>query len=225
MHKGIDPLDAEYLKHRLELFETITEPSVRGQTSLRFDWILLIDHRSPEWLVTKLKRMAHVIPLSAKLDDTSLYHTLVENGFLNRSVPSLTTRLDNDDAIAPEFIEEVSHHAARLQPLDDRIILNFSEGEVLELHTNILRPARNLSNAFITLRTTLPETVYGFQHHLAAQHGALVQLPGSARWRRTLHSSNISGPYSHCHWADSNPEMRSEETLTPSHRSPRDQCS
>ncbi len=90
-----------WMNHRKKLFEDWTYPSVMAQTSKNFKWIVMIDENTPE----KWYKDYDFTPL---LMNFSSYNPCVK--YLKKNCKSdwiITTRLDNDDWIAPTFIEEI----------------------------------------------------------------------------------------------------------------------
>ena len=108
-------LDPDWLARRFDLFEKYCLPSVAAQTAGNFTWMVYFDAATPQPLRDRIEACRRVFPfvpyfagaISAAFWPRSLEETLVEEG-PGRTPWLLTTRFDNDDALAND-------HVARLQ--------------------------------------------------------------------------------------------------------------
>lgn len=99
----IDPL--VWLEQRKTLFQRYCLPSLRGQTVRDFRVILSISPATPTGYFDFLKQIDDLdIELHAGAFDRACKCSLFQRA---GSELLLTTRLDNDDAIAPAFVERV----------------------------------------------------------------------------------------------------------------------
>ena len=100
----------------------------------------------------------------------------------------LTTRLDNDDALNPRFIETVQSHA---RP-GVREFLNPTYGLIVAYGR--LYRHRGYSNPFITLSEPAAEsrTVLIDQHALLARHGPVRQFALPDAWIQVVHGGNLA---------------------------------
>lgn len=83
----------EWMKHRLELFKA-TKESVLSQDAA-FDWVVSFDERTPIELMDEVCTFPTMHPV------TDLVQSFQPDGWL------LSTRLDNDDILLPNAIEEI----------------------------------------------------------------------------------------------------------------------
>jgi hypothetical protein len=184
--RGFDDrhLDAEWLERRLELFALICAPSVEAQTSQDFTWIVFVDPASPKWLVDGIASAApfavvtEVSGFRARGEFTEAVRALAGQG------PWLTSRLDNDDALARDFIERARAHAVEGY-------LSFAEGAQLDLTRGRASLARFTSNSFLTRRAT-DGTVLEVAHRAASP---LTELEGSPAWLVVAHGGNVMNGY------------------------------
>src|SRR4051794_4900698 len=118
-------LDKEWLRDRLAEFETFCAPSVEAQTTRDFSWLVLCDEESPSWFKAAMSSNGDLItPLFlGDVTNATLPALLKERGYVDR--PGLiTSRLDNDDAIARNLLETVQD----LYVGQERLFVNFPLG-------------------------------------------------------------------------------------------------
>lgn len=107
-----------WMAHRMELFERYHLPSIDAQSWSNFSCYYLIDNATPFRAYDKIKRGI------GSSDET--HHSMeraLERAQLSANCLGydwlVTTRLDNDDAIEPRFIERVQDHLAPRRMLID----------------------------------------------------------------------------------------------------------
>jgi len=115
------------MEHRARIFSAWTAPSVRTQTVRDFDWLLLIDPRTPRrWRHRILKiagfRRASLVEVPL---ETSIFPEQNSCAAIVRAIRPLvdptaelllTTRLDTDDVLHRRAIERVRAVAAEVAP-------------------------------------------------------------------------------------------------------------
>ncbi|MBN1817863.1 MAG: hypothetical protein JW828_10915 [Sedimentisphaerales bacterium] len=100
---GVRLPPAEWMEHRVRLFETFTLPSVRSQTCQNFIWLLLMDHRTPPryklWIESfRIPNLVAVYLTCRGLDNQAIAAAVmkqIEPG----EYDLITTEVDSDDAI------------------------------------------------------------------------------------------------------------------------------
>jgi hypothetical protein len=108
----------EWLSHRIELFEKYTIPSILKQTSKNFTWLWLCDSvYHVDWikeLASKYIDQINIVPIfqSGTMDAwQSHFINYINQNVAKKDIEFLiTSRLDNDDMLAPEYIETVQKH-------------------------------------------------------------------------------------------------------------------
>lgn len=109
-----NPIKKKYVNYRLKLFEFSCLPSIRGQSSQDFIWIILIDQSLEDIKKHELKELVKNLPnvkvvdfkTSMKLDGLNLLRPMV-----NESTKYLlTTNIDDDDILPINFVEEMHNH-------------------------------------------------------------------------------------------------------------------
>ena len=180
-----------WLRNRVDLFERYTVPSMRGQSSRDFTWMIYFDPESPSWLIDRLA------PLAAERLFTPLYRESVEWQDVARDAREvsggarevlLTTNLDNDDAIAPDF-------ASRLQTLaatNPGSAIFLANGLIVQNGAVYLR--HDPENAFCSVSETWanPVTAWRDWHTLLHNHFPVVSDGGNPGWLQVVHGQNVS---------------------------------
>lgn len=180
-----------WLQDRVQLFERHTVPTVRAQTAKNFRWIVYFDTESPEWLISRLR----------PLIDSRLFFPIFREavGWLDvredaREVSGalgdilITTNLDNDDAIATDFVERLQGAA---QPgIREAIFL--SHGLIRSGGRVFLRVDRN--NAFCSVAEPWDDaqTAWRDWHILLGKHMPTRVVGGQPAWLQVIHTRNVS---------------------------------
>lgn len=189
---GAGPDDA-WLADRLRLFETYCVPSVRRQTCRDFTWLVFFDAATPARWRSRFEALAASAGFRAVFLDTPF-----DGGRASRAITRLglddapylvTSRLDNDDALAPHFVAAVQR-AVRPRDLE---FLNLPLGYQLAGGRVFLRPY--LAGSFASLVERRREepwrTVHFVQHHLIGHH-PVRQLRSGPAWLQVVHGGNLA---------------------------------
>lgn len=189
-------VDDDGLRHRLGLFRSFTLTSVRAQTSRSFRWFVLCDEDSPPWLLSELE--AEPVVEVLRMGEWAVEAFVETIGpHVRRGARLVTTRLDNDDALATDLVERVQPLA---RPLDVGFIL-FPNG--LFYSEGLLHCGRDDLNAFVTrVESTSARTVYEFPHIEVARHGPVVQHR-DRMWIQVVHDCKV---YNHVRGTLSSPD-------------------
>lgn len=183
-----------WLAERFDLFERYCLPSVAAQTERRFHWIVYFDADTPEPFRARIEACRAVQPF------TPYFTPLFPAEGWPRSVREtldapapwlLTTRLDNDDALAADFVARL--RAAALEAPLRRGALNFTNGYIMA--GGRLYAHSHPSNAFASWLEPWDEamrTAPSIAHMEFAEHGPVRQIGGAAAWMQIVHGGNVS---------------------------------
>jgi hypothetical protein len=185
-------LQTEWLTARLALFEQYCLPSVAGQRGADFHWLVFFDAASPTWLREKIAAYGPLITplyIEGEATDQVIADSVVRSGLV-RSPYLLTTRLDNDDALAMS-------HLARVEGAfnyQDREFLEFPFG--LQIFRGHLYDVYWPSNPFLSLIEKVQSgnrfsTVLCVAHNRVRSAGSVKRIVCSAQWLQVLHGSNL----------------------------------
>lgn len=197
----------DWLATRFQLFEEFCLPSVAAQSSRDFTWIIYFDKDTPQAFKDRIAALQREVRFEAYY--TGLFpasgwpHSLVE--VLGPLPPVvLTSRLDNDDALAVDYMARTraaaEMHAAALAagpvpPAGPRVGIVLTNG-FIRSPSGAYAIAHDC-NAFTSWleRTENPDTLMtamGIAHMEAASSGPLVQVPGPGGWLQVVHGGNVS---------------------------------
>ncbi|WP_394768413.1 glycosyltransferase [Lacisediminihabitans sp.] len=180
-----------WLRTRVALFEKYCVPSVLGQTSSNFRWLIYLDPESPEWLrglVADYERAGTFVPIyresvspSELLDDI---RALTGAG----GSTLITSNLDNDDALAVDFVQRLQDTA----PAVPRAALYFSHGLIKSPAGLYFRTDRH--NAFCSVRETweAPDTCWVDWHDRLPRRMPVQLIGGEPGWLQVVHGTNVS---------------------------------
>jgi hypothetical protein len=187
---GVDP---DWLRDRFELFNRYCLPSLVAQTQQSFSWILFFDRNTPEPFAEKVRGLAQQYPNIHPVfcDDLPIdrVREVVQSVVPVAPKWLLTTRLDNDDGVHPEFVATLQ----RAQRFKQAEVLNVPFGIILSGERAYLR--RDTSNAFISLSEPFDnfKTVFSITRHVYAHESYPVRQVGEQpMWLQVVHAKNIS---------------------------------
>lgn len=180
-----------WLRDRIELFEKFCLPSVRAQTNRNFHWIIYLDPESPIWLKNRMN------DLNVPEIFTLIYRSSVSEGERISDIKAvcgpfrrmlITTNLDNDDALATDFVERLQE----LPPDSSRNAVYFIDGVIRQgrrLYKN-----RDRSNAFCSVRESWesPVTCWADWHDRLGLVMPVTEIEGPPAWLQVVHSTNVS---------------------------------
>lgn len=180
-----------WLRRRVQLFEEYCLPSVLAQTAQEHSWLVYFDPESPDWLMSKIAGWAATGRLTPRFTKAVSRDDLVRDlraVTRARTGHLLTTNLDNDDAIAVDFVARLQE-AATSEP---RTAIYFSQGLILS--GNGVYARRDRRNAFCSVRESwdAPQTCWSEWHNLLGQHMAVLEIDGRPAWLQVVHGTNVS---------------------------------
>lgn len=180
-----------WLRIRIELFEKFCLPSVLAQTNKNFHWIIYLDPESPEWLKERMASLNEsgvfrpIYRSQVSIEDRQCDLKEVSGG---SGRVLLTTNLDNDDALAADFVERIQQ-----LPLDsNRTAIYFANGLIRQGSNLYVR--RDKSNAFCSVGESWdnPLSCWADWHNRLALHMPVLSLGGDPAWLQTVHTTNVS---------------------------------
>ena len=213
-----DLYDLEWLKKRQKLFEHFTIPSVMSQTNKNFEWILVSDTRTPdefkkilnnypatilyhdfenfEWENAPVEDMSDpIMKRSVQLE----YISSVISDFIGKQGTDyiITSRCDNDDAIAVNHIDKIQVSADKYwnnKEFTDRFWVNIVRG--FKWDRGMVYPKSTNKSPFISF--VEPDngdllTTYQCCHTLAPKSKfEVVNIrEGHPTWMQVIHDDNL----------------------------------
>lgn len=180
-----------WLRDRVALFERYCLPSVLAQSSQFFDWIIYFDPETPGWLRERIE--AHTETRSY----TPVFRTSVSPADLAADIDKITGRcgtrlitssLDNDDALAVDFVERLQAAARR----PGRTAVYLSRGLIKSGRRVYLRV--DPTNAFpsVVEDWSSAVTCWADWHNLLGNQMPVLELLGDPGWLQVIHGTNVS---------------------------------
>lgn len=199
---GMDTRSAEWLSRRFELFETYCVPSVANQTEKQFLWFCLFADDTPvgwlDRLVDVRKRCKQFYPLLLS-DEEGQDHETVIACFLetihSQGQMVITLRIDNDDAIANDFIEKavvVANHQK-----ENKAVYWYEKGIQYYHHKKVafVYKAPHNHYPFLVVKNSCEgeRNILAFSHrgNLPEEYGRSVIPVSNAMWMEVIHDDNV----------------------------------
>jgi hypothetical protein len=188
-----------WLAGRFELFERYCLPTLAAQKGVSaggFRWIVYFDDGTPEPFRARIEACRGVADFHPFFTPIfpgeqwgiSARAVLAAEG---RAAPwLLSTRLDNDDGLAVDFVGRVQAAVAAAPPR--RAAFNLTNGYVFDGRRAYAHA--HPSNAFASLLEPweTARTVSDVQHMDLAAAGPVVQVGGPGGWLQVVHGGNVS---------------------------------
>ena len=188
-------LDPEWLAGRFDLFEKYCLPSVAAQTARDFHWLIYFDAATPEPLRERIEACRRIFPFVPCFADevtAAFWPRSLAEALPGRTPWILTTRFDNDDALASDHVARLQAAVSRQAP-PVRGSLNFPRGFVLE--GGRIYALTHLANAFASWLEPWGDktrTAFAINHLRMARLAPVAQLDGAAAWLQVVHGGNVS---------------------------------
>lgn len=183
----------EWLIHRFDLFEQFCMPSVQSQSCQSFTWLVFFDVDTPAVFKEKIAAYAAEWSNFQPCYVDSLPHEKVLS-IVREYVDAkylISTRLDNDDAVAVDFVERVQAHFCH-QVFE---FVDFKIGYALDAINRKLytRNYPNHASPFASLieQSEDFQTVWCGQHIKLHQFGPLRNVRDSPAWLQVMHDQNV----------------------------------
>jgi hypothetical protein len=205
---GLDartPEGSTWLRRRMTLFRSLCLPSVRSQRARHpFRWLIICDdgHGSPDWFREQICQAvagcAEIVWIQ-KTPATTLRSIVADLVSAGNAEVLVTTRLDNDDALARGFLDRVQQEV--IESGDQFRFLNFPLGLQLsgtpdgaKFSARSLRKIVDPSNAFLSLAERTcgrpPLTVFAGKHSGVIDRYPTRQLRARPMWLQAIHGDN-----------------------------------
>jgi len=167
------------ISERLYVFENITLPSIRNQTDKDFTFFILIGDSMPAHYTERLLAMVEGVPqIIVRSFEPMGYRKAIRRIFHEAVDTShkwvIQFRLDDDDAVAVDFVQRVRRNAIRTMPIFEetgKLAIDFNQGYVFELKDGEIL-ATHVKRAYwtpalaVVLSTGDPKNVLNFPHHV-----------------------------------------------------------
>jgi hypothetical protein len=187
----------DWLQKRIQLFEKYCLPSISKQTNQDFDWIILFDVSSPDFLKSRIKEWQKLCPRIHPLFTRAKTYLIdlkeiisVKND--NREFV-ITTRIDNDDVFQLDAIAEIQKAF-----LPKNVVIDFPFGYFLDVKGRKMTEQDYPNNPFISVIEKMDsmETVW------SRRHADWIEFPRTQTmlfpmWIQVIHNSNKVNTFRH----------------------------
>jgi FkbM family methyltransferase len=194
-------LNDDWLEHRFALFENFCLPSVLAQENKDFGWLILMDERTPERWMERLKADLQLLPAAGVLPLKFLSEadviTQIERLTSGTSIQRIvTTRLDNDDAISRDYLATISRRAAGLPRKDHYYVINYRNGCQVS-NAGFFAVAQSLNPFLSVVSPRHPLlTAWHAEHGAMKQFGKVLQQGRFSQrplyWLQSIHGNNVA---------------------------------
>lgn len=213
-------LTDEWMEDRMWLFENFCFPSVVAQTSKNFTWLLFFDTTTPERFKTQIENLIKDKENSKAffINGMPEFYPEIQKFITqdSKDVPyMITSRIDNDDCIHKNFIEEVQKKFNS----QDYQAIDVIKGYSLQVKPNyILGKKEHIFNPFISLieKNENPKTVWFNDHNLWKKETRITQITDKRLWMSIIHEKNKVNEfdgYDNVKWKDINQDFIVSEKL------------
>ncbi|KGO90125.1 glycosyltransferase [Flavobacterium suncheonense] len=186
-------LDNAWMNERLHLFETYCLPSVTGQTNQNFEWLLFFDSSTSQEFRNRILATTEkhtniklfFIDGMPEFKD-SILNYVVEN---NRKDYLITSRIDNDDCIHKNYIDEIQ----KMFRKQEFLAIDVINGYTLQVEPDfILGKKDHIFNPFMSLieRNENPKTVWHYSHNMWKKEPRIIHHKGERLWLSIIHGKN-----------------------------------
>lgn len=188
-----------WLEERFRLFEAYCLPSITGQTSQNFTWIILVHDQTPTIYKQRLERHVQTYPIikieyCSYYDDINILYQNIGRKYIEHYDYLLSTRMDSDDMLALDFVEILQSHLQYLE--NSATIISFPKGiqwfETKDIAYAIIYP-KNHFLSFLEPQNRI-RTSLGIDH-TKIDTTQLTQISLNAMWCEIVHRNNICNGY------------------------------
>ncbi len=181
-----------WLERRFDIFAQYCLPAVAAQTARDFIWIIYFDTATPKPFRERIERCQQEFPFVALFRDSLPPETVIADVRAHMAPDAkrlLTTRLDNDDALARDFVARLQVVARDVPP---GTALNFPDG--VAWRDGWVFSARDESNPFASVVEDARDfrTIWCKPHTLLAEAFTLRQIEDGLAWVQVIHGENVT---------------------------------
>lgn len=193
--KKVTVNDDIWLKDRIVLFETYCIASIKTQTCKNFVWLVFFDEKSPQYLKEKIDVWEKDCPQFCPIyvvdyDDFSsnaIFNSI--KGKLNNEEYIITTRLDNDDALLSNAVENIQSNFIS----KDNVIIDIERGFSYDINKGVLSARSDKSGPFISYIEKIDaiQTVYKYKHRQWVDIAEFISINEMPLWVQIIHERNV----------------------------------
>lgn len=191
-------LTEDWLSNRFILFEKFCFASMQNQTNKNFSWLVFFDINTPE----KYRQKAMDYNLSLPnfqpyfINGMPEFLPSIQNEIRKNIRPyTISSRLDNDDCVSKNFINEIQVNFEKLNFL----VLDFPDGYTLQINPSIkIGKRKQLFNPFISIieKSEQAKSVWQREAHSSwKKEKNLKRINDKRIWMSVIHFENKKNKY------------------------------
>ena len=191
----------KWLEHRFLMFEKYCLPSVKNQTCLEFEWIVLFDSKTPERFKEKIEyyqnKCPQFVPVFVEPERGRFFAEIFRGEIIKRLKAKrvITTYLDNDDALNLRFVEDLQQRALHAS---DGIFFYYDKGYQYYTDYRYLLQIHYPRNHFVSViergDALATKGVFGYGSHYSIykKRGAVIDhIKTVPMWCEVVHEKNM----------------------------------
>lgn len=187
-------LTDDWMEERMWFFKNFCFPSVVSQTNTNFSWLLYFDVSTPEKYRNEIKELVQnnnnifvffIEGMPAFYPE--IYEYIKKNSFEYTHI--ITSRIDNDDCISKQFIDEIQ----KTFKYQEYEVIDVIKGYSLQIKpTVMLGKKEHIFNPFISLieKNDNPKTVWFNDHNIWKKQRRIRQYTKKRLWIAVIHEKN-----------------------------------
>lgn len=191
-------LTEDWLSNRFILFEKFCFTSMQSQTNKNFTWLVFFDIDTPEKYRQKAMEYNLRLPNFQPFFINGMPEFLpsIQNEIRKNIRPyTISSRLDNDDCVSKNFINEIQVNFEKLNFL----VLDFPDGYTLQINPSIkIGKRKQLFNPFISIieKSEQAKSVWQREAHSSwKKEKNLKRINDKRIWMSVIHFENKKNKY------------------------------
>lgn len=187
-------LTNDWMEERMWFFENFCFPTILAQTNQNFEWLLYFDITTPEKFKTRISELIqnqlnfkvfYIDGMPQFYDELKKYISAVPN----KKPYLITSRIDNDDSVHKDFINEIQLQFKQ----QDYLVLDIIKGYSLQIRpTVMLGKKEHIFNPFMSLieKNDDPKTIWYYHHNMWKKETRIKQVNHKRLWIAVIHEKN-----------------------------------
>ena len=187
-------LTNDWMEERMWFFENFCFPTILAQTNQNFEWLLYFDITTPEKFKTRISELIqnqlnfkvfYIDGMPQFYDELKKYISAVPN----KKTYLITSRIDNDDSVHKDFINEIQLQFKQ----QDYLVLDIIKGYSLQIRpTVMLGKKEHIFNPFMSLieKNDDPKTIWYYHHNMWKKETRIKQVNHKRLWIAVIHEKN-----------------------------------
>lgn len=198
-----------WMARRIDLFRTFCLPTLASQTTRQFTWLVLFNDKTAEQYKRLNEQLQHEYafykPLYLSDEQTADLPTYLSGQIkaVTDAEYVVTTRMDNDDALAIDAIEEIQS-CVKSTSYKQPYAVSLPNGIQFYTQYNLSMWVNYKANHFLSLverKSERYKTVYDFSHvEVSKRYPVVCAGKNRNMWMEVCHESNLDNDV-HLKWA------------------------